>query len=106
MMSRFGVAPAIISPPDLFQRRDGQHMDMPGLGVHRRWRALGDPDDLLDHGPRHRLFLESPHASARLYQRLEFHSVASIPARALCSSCLAHAATITGTLPGKSTLGT
>jgi hypothetical protein len=48
---------------------------MPGLGVHRGRRALGDLDDLLDNRARHRLLLETAYASASLYQRLEIHSL-------------------------------
>ncbi len=63
-----------VAAAHLFQRRPGQDMDMPGLGVHRGRRPLGHLDDLLDGRPGHRLLLEPAHAFACLYQRLEFHS--------------------------------
>jgi hypothetical protein len=48
---------------------------MPGLGIHRGRRTLGDFDNLLENGARHGLVLETTYASARLYQRLEIHSL-------------------------------
>jgi hypothetical protein len=41
---------------------------MPGLGIHRGRRTLGDFDNLLENGARHGLVLETTYASARLYQ--------------------------------------
>ena len=38
-----------VAAADLFQRFAGQHMDVPGLRVHRRRRTLGAFDDRLDH---------------------------------------------------------
>ncbi|MEY9726558.1 hypothetical protein ABIA07_002459 [Bradyrhizobium yuanmingense] len=69
-----------VAATHLLQRMTREHMDMPGLGVHRRGRALGALDDRLDHRARHRLVLETTHAAARLDQRLEFHPV-NLPAR-------------------------
>ena len=63
-----------VAPAHTLERLAGQDMDVPGLGVHRRWCALGNFDDLLDHGPRHRLFLEAANAAAGLHQSLEIHS--------------------------------
>ena len=62
-----------VTPPHPLQRLAGQHVDMPGLGVHRRRRAFCNLQDFLDHRPRHGLVLETAHALARLDQRLEFH---------------------------------
>src|SRR6202011_3950977 len=62
-----------VPPADLLQRLSRQDMDMPGLGVHGRRRALGDRDDLLDHGARHRLGSETTHTSARVYKLFKIH---------------------------------
>src|ERR1700736_3200364 len=62
-----------VAPADLLQRLSRQDMHMPGLGVHGRWRALGDRDDLLDHGARHRLGFEATHTSARVYKLFKIH---------------------------------
>src|ERR1700681_253245 len=62
-----------VAPADLLQRLSRQGVHMPGLGVHGRRRALGDRDDLLDHGARHRLGFEATHTSARVYKLLKIH---------------------------------
>src|SRR5438552_3586496 len=67
-----------VAAAHVLQRLAGQHMDMPGLGVHRRRRAFGDLQDFLDHRPRHGLVLETAHALAGLDQRLEFHCLAPV----------------------------
>src|SRR5216683_2784428 len=62
-----------VAPADLLQRLSRQDMHMPGLGVHGRRRALGDRDDLFDHGARHRLGSETTHTSARVYKLFKIH---------------------------------
>jgi len=62
-----------VAPANLLQRLAAENVDMPGLGVHRRGRTLGDVEDLLDDLARHRLFAESPHAAPGLHQFLEIH---------------------------------
>src|ERR1044072_1985072 len=67
-----------VAAAHLLERLTGQDMDMPGLGIHRRPRTLGDVDDFLDDGAGNRLLLESAHAPAGLNQRLEVHSLHSV----------------------------
>jgi hypothetical protein len=67
-----------VATAHLFQRLAGQDVDMPGLGVHRRRRALGDLDDVLDDGAGDRLLGEPAHALAGLNQRLEIHPLHSV----------------------------
>jgi hypothetical protein len=65
-----------VAAAHFLQRIAGQHMNVPGLRVHRRRRAFCDFKDLLDHGAWHRLFLEAAHALAGLHECFEFHSSA------------------------------
>jgi hypothetical protein len=41
-----------VAATHFFERLAAQDVDMPGLRVHRRRRALGNLDDLLDDGTR------------------------------------------------------
>ena len=73
---RFGAGDHLfhVAAAHALQRLAGQDMDIPRLGVHGGWRALGGLDDLFDHRPRHGLVREATHAAAGLHQRLVIHS--------------------------------
>ena len=58
---------------DFLKRFAGQHMQMPRLGVHRGWRAIGQCDDLFQQGARHGVFLEAPDAAPFLHCLFQFH---------------------------------
>ena len=47
-----------VAAAQFLQRLAGQHVDVPGLRVHRRRRAFGVFEDLLDHRARHGCFLK------------------------------------------------
>ena len=66
-----------VAPSQLLERFACQDMDVPGLGVHRRRRALGDLDDIRDDGTGDRLLRKPAHALAGLNQRLEIHPLHS-----------------------------
>lgn len=84
-MSRLALAPpSMVSVLRRRTRSSGSPASTwtPGLGVHGGGRALGDLDDLLDHGARDRLLLVPTDTAARPRQGFEIHAVSPDPHQA------------------------
>ncbi len=79
-----------VAAAHLLEQAAREHVDMPGLGVHRGRRALGAFDDRLDHRARHRLVLETTHAATRRNQRFNSTSRPPCPLISPALQCNAH----------------
>lgn len=83
-----GGHPLYIVSSHFLQWRAGQHMNMPGLGIHGIRRALRDRDNLVDDIARDRVLLVTAHAPARVHQSFEFYRCISSLLKACCRAAL------------------
>jgi hypothetical protein len=79
--------PLGVASADPIQGFAGHDVEIPGLAVHRGWRAHRQTDDFLDQGPRHRIRLVAADAAAAEDNVIKLHGsgIASMVPMSRCS---------------------